>query len=325
MQRTQFRLLTAFLVGAAALVPALLHAQPAWPGKPIRLVSPAAPGQAADVIGRTVAQGLATALGQPIVVENRLGAGGMIGTDAVAKAAPDGYTLLIASSGPLVITPAVFRKVPYEPIKDFVYVASLATTPQVLLVRADSPYRTLADFINAAKARPGELAYGSTGTTSQLAMESLAMHGGIKLNHVPFKGNTEATTQLLGGTIAAVYDTVPGSLTLVRSGKLRPLGVAAPRRSPFLPNTPVLAEAGFAGAEAVGWIGIAAPAGTPAAIVDRLHAEISKVLERPEVMAQFQRLGFARAGAGRLEFESFVREEKKKWAEVARRTGVEVQ
>ena len=110
-------------------------------------------------------------------------------------------------------------------------------------------------------------------------MESLAMHGGIKLNHVPFKGNTEATTQLLGGTIAAVYDTVPGSLTLVRSGKLRPLGVAAPRRSPFLPNTPVLAEAGFAGAEAVGWIGIAAPAGTPAAIVDRLHAEISKVLE----------------------------------------------
>ncbi|KAI3600668.1 BUG/TctC family periplasmic protein [Cupriavidus necator H850] len=324
MRHTQFRLLAALLVGAA-LMPGLLHAQAAWPTKPIRLVSPAAPGQAADVMGRAVAQGLATALGQPIVVENRLGAGGMIGTDAVAKAAPDGYTLLIASSGPLVITPAVFRKVPYEPIKDFVYVTNLATTPQVLLVRADSPYKTLADFVSAAKARPGELAYGSTGTTSQLAMETLAMHGGIKLNHVPFKGNTEATTQLLGGTIAAVYDTVPGSLTLVRSGKVRPLGVAAPRRTPFLPNIPTLAEAGFAGAEAVGWIGIATPAGTPTAIVDRLHAEITKVLEKPEVMEQFKRLGFAQAGAGRLEFTSFVSDEKKKWAEVARRTGVEVQ
>jgi tripartite-type tricarboxylate transporter receptor subunit TctC len=295
----------------------------AYPTKPVKIIVAFTAGSATDILARVVAEHLTRALGQPFVVENKPGAGGSVGTAQAKDAPPDGYTLVAAGSGPFGINPAIYSKLPYDPLKDFELIGNIVLTPQALVVGAQAPYKTLRDFVAAAKAKPGEIAYASlgNGSTSHLTMEAFQSAAGIKLNHIPFKGSSDAQTQLIGGQVPVMSDTVPGVLAQVKAGKLRALGVAIPQRSPYLPDVPTIAEQGFAGFESVGWIGLAAPAKTPAPILDRLNAEIKKMLEDPAVKARFEQLAFTPVGDSRAEFTAFVRSEIAKWSKVAKDSG----
>ena len=295
----------------------------AYPQKPVKIIVAFTAGSATDILARVVAEHLAKSLGQPFVVENKPGAGGSVGTAQAKDAPPDGYTLVAAGSGPFGINPAIYSKLPYDPLKDFELIGNIVLTPQALVVGAQAPYQTLRDFVAAAKAKPGEIAYASlgNGSTSHLTMEAFQSAAGIKLNHIPFKGSSDAQTQLIGGQVPVMSDTVPGVLAQVKAGKLRALGVAIPQRSPYLPDVPTIAEQGFAGFESVGWIGLAAPAKTPAPILDRLNAEIKKMLQDPAVKARFEQLAFTPVGDSRAEFTAFVRSEIAKWSKVAKDSG----
>jgi tripartite-type tricarboxylate transporter receptor subunit TctC len=230
---------------------------------------------------------------------------------------------VMAGSGPFGINPAIYSKLPYDPLKDFEPIGNIGFTPQTLVVGAQQPYTTLKEFVAAAKAKPGEIAYGSlgVGSTSHLTMEAFASAAGIKLNHIPFKGSGEAQAQIIGGSVPAMSDTVPGVKNQVLAGKLRALGVAIPQRSPFLPDVPTVAEQGYPGFESVGWIGLAAPAKTPVAILDRLNAEIRKMLASPEVKEKLNQLAFNPIGDSRQEFAAFIRAEIAKWSKVAKESG----
>ena len=295
----------------------------AYPAKPVKIIVAFTAGSATDILARVVAEHLSKSLGQPFVVENKPGAGGSVGTAQAKDAPPDGYTLVAAGSGPFGINPAIYSKLPYDPLKDFELIGNIVLTPQALVVGAQAPYQTLRDFVAAAKAKPGEIAYASlgNGSTSHLTMEAFQSAAGIKLNHIPFKGSSDAQTQLIGGQVPVMSDTVPGVLAQVKAGKLRALGVAIPQRSPYLPDVPTIAEQGFAGFESVGWIGLAAPAKTPAPILDRLNAEIRKMLQDPAVKARFEQLAFTPVGDSRAEFTAFVRSEIAKWSKVAKDSG----
>ena len=295
----------------------------AYPSRPVKIVVGFAPGSATDTLARIVADSFSKSMGQPFVVENRPGAGGGIGAAAVKEAAPDGYTLVAAGSGPFGINPAVQKSLPYDPVRDFELIGNIVLTPQVIVVSSTTPWKTLAEFVAAAKAKPGEIPYASLGkgSTSHLAMAAFASTAGIELNHIPFKGSGDAQAALLSGQVPVMSDTIPGVLPQVKAGKLRALGVAIPRRSSFLPDVPTVAEQGFPGFESVGWIGLAAPAKTPVAIVDRLNAEIRRMLDDPAVKAQFEKLAFEPAGGTKEQFSAFVKSEVAKWSQVAKATG----
>ncbi|HUP96544.1 MAG TPA: tripartite tricarboxylate transporter substrate binding protein [Usitatibacter sp.] len=316
------RLAFAALVVALAS-PAYAQAPQSYPAKPVKIVVAFTAGSATDILARVVAEYLARTMGQPFVVENKPGAGGSVGTAQVKDAAPDGYTLVAAGSGPFGINPAIYSKLPYDPLRDFELIGNIVLTPQALVVGAQSPYRSLRELVAAAKAKPGEIAYASlgNGSTSHLTMEAFQAAAGIKLNHVPFKGSADAQTQLIGGTVPVMSDTVPGVLAQVKAGKLRALGVAIPERSPYLPDVPTVAEQGYAGFESVGWIGLAAPAKTPASILDRLNAELKKMLQDPAIKVRFEQLAFTPVGDSRAEFTEFVRSEIAKWSKVAKDSG----
>ena len=308
---------------ALALLFVSCFASAQYPGKAVKVIVPFTPGSATDILGRVVADQLTRSLGQTFVVENKPGAGGIIGTEAAKNAAPDGYTLVMAGSGPFGINPAVYAKLPYDPIRDFEPIANIALTPQTIVVGASTPYRSLKDFVAAAKARPGAIDYGSlgNGSTSHLTMEALQAAAGIKLNHIPFKGAAEAQAQIIGGNLAAMSDTIPGLLAHLKSGKLRALGVASVQRSPFAPEVPTIAEQGYAGFESVGWIGLSAPAKTPAPILERLNAEIAKMLASPEVKDRLATLAFMPVGGTREQFGAFMKAEIAKWSKLAKETG----
>ena len=295
----------------------------AWPVRTVRIVVGFAPGSATDILARVMAERFTRTLGQPFVVENKPGAGGSVGAEQVKNAAPDGYTLVAAGSGPFGINPAIYPKLPYDPLRDFELIGNIVLTPQALVVGTQTPYATLKDFVAAAKAKPGEIAYASlgSGSTSHLTMEAFLAIAGLKLNHVPFKGSSDAHTQIIGGSVPTMFDTVPGILGQVKNGKLRVLGVAIPQRSPYLPDVPTLAEQGYAGFESVGWIGLAAPAKTPGPILDRLNAEIRGMLQDPAVKARIDQLAFTPVGDSRQEFTAFVRDEIVKWSKIAKDSG----
>ena len=284
---------------------------------------PFTPGSATDILGRLTADQFAKTLGRAFVVENRAGAGGIPGTEAAKNAAPDGYTLVMCTSGPFGINPAIYSKLPYDPVRDFEPIANLGLTPQVIVVGAQQPWRTLGELIAAAKAKPGEIAYASlgVGSTSHLTMEALQSAAGIKLNHIPFKGTSDAQAQLLGGTIPAMSDTISGVLAQVKGGKLRALAVAIPQRSRHLPGVPTVAEQGFRGFESVGWIGLCAPAGTPAPILDRLESAARALLADPAVKERLDALAFEPAGQSRAAFAAFMKGEIAKWSAVAKASG----
>ena len=310
------------LAAALALACGAACAQ-SYPDRPVKVIVPFTPGSATDILGRLTSEQLAKHLGRPFVVENRPGAGGIPGTEAAKNAPPDGYTLIMCTSGPFGINPAIYSKLPYDPVRDFEPIASLGLTPQAIVVGAQQPYRTLAELVAAAKAKPGEIAYASlgVGTTSHLTMEAFQSAAGIKLNHVPFKGTSDAQAQILGGNVPMMSDTISGVLAQVKGGKLRALGVAIPQRSRHLPEVPTVAEQGFAGFESVGWIGLCAPARTPAAVLDRLDAGVRAMLADAAVKERLDALAFEPAGQTRAAFAEFMKAEIAKWTKVARAAG----
>jgi len=310
------------LTALALLASAVVFAQP-YPSGPVKVIVPFTAGSATDILARVMADQFSKSMGQPFVVENRPGAGGIVGTQQAKNAAPDGYTLIMAGSGPFGINPGVYSHLPYDPLKDFALIGNIGLTPQCIVVGASTPYKTLKDLVAAAKAKPGEITFASlgNGSTSHLTMEAFQSAAGVKMNHIPFKGSAEAQTQVIGGNVASMSDTIPGVLTQVKAGKLRALGVAIPKRSPFIPDVPTVAEQGYRGFESVGWIGLGAPAKTPGPILDKLNAEIRKMLDSPEVKQKFNDLAFVPVGDSRAQFTAFVKSEIAKWSKVAKESG----
>jgi tripartite-type tricarboxylate transporter receptor subunit TctC len=317
MRRTRAAFAALLLAGAGAA-----FAQP-YPSKPVKIIVAFTPGSATDILARVTADYFTKSMGQSFVVENRPGAGGIPGTEAAKNAPPDGYTLTMCPSGPFGINPAIYSKLPYDPIKDFEPIANIGLTPQVIVVGAQTPYKTLKDLVEDAKKHPGEIAYGSlgSGSTSHLTMEAFQRAAGIKLNHIPFKGGAEAQTQIIGGSFPTMSDTITGVSAQVKAGRLRAIGVAIPQRSPFMPDVPTIAEQGYPGFESVGWIGLAAPARTPPAILDKLNAEIRKMLQDPAVRERFAALASTPVGDSREQFAAFIKSEIAKWSRIAKESG----
>jgi len=309
----------------AALVTVAAQAQP-YPSKAIRIFVTIGPGAAADVLTRIVAEKLSPLLGQPIVVENRAGAGGNIAADAVAKAAADGYTLLMASSSTHGANASVYPKLPFDPIKDFTPIVLVASNPNVLVVPPSLGVDTLAGLIALAKARPGELTYasGGTGTSMHISGEVLGMLGGVKLQHIPFKSTPEAINAALAGQVSMTFASAPTALAQVKAGKLKALGVTSEKPLSSLPDVPPLASQGLAGFDVSAWFGLAAPAGTPPAIVHRLNADTLAVLAMPEVREKFAALGMEPLGSTPPEFGAFIRSEIRRLGEVVRASGARV-
>lgn len=296
-----------------------------WPARPIRIIVPFPPGQATDILARVMADQLTKALGQQVVAENRPGAGGSIGADVAAKAPPDGYTLLMVTISTHGIAPAIYPRLPYDVQKDFAPIANIGLTPQVLMASLKSGIGSVQDLIAKAKAG-GDFNYGSSGngSASHLAVEMLRNAAGIKLTHVPFKGNADALLALQSGDIQLMSDAIPGAVGPVRTGKVKALGIADQRRSPFLPDLPTMAEQGLQGVVAVGWIGLSAPARTPEPILDRISAEVMRILEEPAVLARLNDLAFVPAKESRQEFEAYIALENTKWSKIVRDAGVKI-
>ena len=310
-------LLSAVLAGTAA-------AQD-YPSRPIRIVVPFSPGGAVDGPTRMVAQELGKRLRQQVIVDNKPGAGATIGSGEVAKAAPDGYTLLLASQTNA-ISATLYTRLHYAPIDDFIGISLLGREPGVLVVHPSLPVRSVAELIAYAKARPGELNYASSGNGSgqHLFMAQFASMAGLKLTHVPYRGSGQATTDLLAGTVPMAMPGTAGMVAHIKAGKLRPLATSGVTRSPQLPEVPTLAESGLAGYGAYVWMGLLAPRGTPAAIIERLHRELKAVLSTPEVRSYFAEAGIEVVGSTPADMDSYFREERDRWARVVKDTGAQI-
>ena len=309
----------------AALL-ALPAAAQNYPTKPIRILIAQAPGSATDNISRVLSGKLGERLGQPFVIEARPGAGGTVGTDIAARSPADGYTLFMANNSTHGANPAVYRKLPYDAVKDFAPIILIASTPYVLTVHPSLPVKNVRELIAMAKKLPGELNYGSAGngSTHHLSGELLKTMAGIDMVHVPYKGTTPALTGLLSGEVSAMFFTVVGIQPHAKSGKARALAVTTPKRSSLMPELPTMAEAGVPGFEVTSWFGLLAPAGTPAAIVSRLNAETLKVLALPEVTGALKKLGFDVAGGTPEQFSGHIKSEVEKFTRLAKATGITV-
>jgi tripartite-type tricarboxylate transporter receptor subunit TctC len=308
------------LAGGPLALPRAAHAQD-YPVKPIRLIVPFAPGGSSDTVSRLVAQKLSAALGQQVVLENRAGAGGNIGMDAVAKAAPDGYTLLFAA-GSAAINVSLYDKMPFDPLKDLVPVSHVCNVNGILVVHPSVPARTLKEFIDLARSRPDAINYASagSGTVVHLAGEMFKSMARVNLTHVPYKGSGPALSDLLGGQVQAMFANMPGTMQHVKADKLRVLAVTGARRSPLLPDVPAVSEL-VPGYAASTWFGVFAPAGTPAAIVTRINAEIGKALTAPDLLATLRAEGAEPVGSSAEQFAQFFREEVSRWGAVVRASG----
>lgn len=303
----------ACLVLAAGVVPAAAFAQD-YPSKPIRLISNYGAGSSIDLIARLVARPLSEQLGQQVIVENKPGAGGDLGTAFVANAPKDGYTIGFAAPGPMVFNPLMRPSMPFAPT-DVKPIILLATGPNVLLVNADVPARTLPELVAYVRANPGKVNFASAGngTSGHLAGELFKYLSKTDIQHVPYKGNSEAITDVLGGRVQMLFSGVPPILGHVESGKLRAIAIADGKRAKQLPGVPTMAEAGMPGAESGAWYGILAPAGVPAPILDRLRTELARVLQRPEVRAQFDQMGIDPSGLAGADFERMIASELARW------------
>ncbi len=306
-----------------ALGAALAHGQ-TFPSKPVRLVAVFSAGGTSDLIGRLLAQHLAPALGQPVVVENRVGSNGIIGTDHVAKSAPDGYTILIAPSGHA-INNSLNPNVPYDPIRDFSFVTLIGTVPMVVTANTGFGPNSLAEVTALAKRSPGAINFGSggPGSSNQLATELFAHMVGVKMTHIPYKGDAPGIADLLGGQISFIFLNTPAALPLVKGGKAKALGITSEKRSPLLPDVPTIGET-VPGYVAGSWHGIFAPAGVPQAILTRLNAELVKVIRSPAVREKLEGWGVNVVGNAPGEFEGFVKQEITKWANVIKTANVKL-
>lgn len=298
-----------------------------YPDKPIRLVVGFPPGQATDIVARAAARKLQEALGQAVIVDNKPGAAGIIGSELVAKAAPDGYTLVVGSSGTMAINPSLYSKLPYQPLKDFEPVSLLSVVPLFLAVSPGFPAKTAAELVQMAKATPGKINYGSggSGVTSHLTMELLKNAQGIDLTHVPYKGSPAAVTDLIGGQVNAMIDTGPALLPHMRSGKLRVLAVASEKRNPAAPDVPTMAEAGLGNFVAPAWVGLAAPKGTPKEVIDILYKALqTHWRDAPDVREQLNGQGAEPAVMTPAEFRKYIQSEIEKWGLAVKLSGARV-
>jgi tripartite-type tricarboxylate transporter receptor subunit TctC len=302
-------------------------AQTSYPTKPIRIIAQFQPGTSTDILARVIAQKFTEAWGQQVVVDNRPGAGGIVGTEIGARAAPDGYTLTMGVSSAFGINPSLYSKLPYDAVRDFAPISNIALTPQTLVTSPSSAYRSVKDLVAAAKARPGAITFASlgSGSTSHLTAEMFRSAAGIRLNHIPYKGSPAAHGDVMTGQVAIMFDAIPATLPHIKSGRLRGLGIGTQTRSQLLPELPTIAEAGYPGFEAVGWIGLVAPAKTPTAILDKLNAEIVRMQKEPDVKERLNALAFTPVAGTRAEFAAFMKSEIAKWGQAVRESGAKAE
>jgi len=297
-----------------------------YPTRPIRLVVPVPPGGAADFTARLVGAKLADALGQTIVVENRGGAAGVIATELVAKATPDGYTFLLSSSTTHGISPVLYKKLPYDAMKDFTHIVLISSVPAVMAVNQSVPVNSVKEFVALAKAKPGTLLFGSSGSGGppHLMGELFKSVSGAPITHVPYKGSGPAVIDLVGGQIQVMFDGLPSLLGQIKAGKLKPLAAVSANRSAVLPDLPTMAEAGYPGVEGGLWFGISGPAGVPRSVVDRISKEVFAVVALPEVRERFAGQGVNATPLGPKEYAAFIQKEMNKWGPVVKASGATV-
>lgn len=314
-------LLTTVLL--AALPTAALAA---YPERPIRLIVAFPPGGSTDIIARLVGQKLSERLGQQVVVDNRGGAGGTIGTELAARANPDGYTLTMGTTSTHVIAPAAYPNVKYDPVRDFQPITLVASTPYLLVLHPGVPAKTLKEFIALVKSQPGKLNYASagTGSTTHIAMEMLKLAAGMDIVHVPYNGNGPAGTATMGGQVQALFGSMPAVLPHAKAGRLHPIAVGSAKRSPALPEVPTVAENGFPGFEVSLWLGFFAPKGTPAPVVNRLYDELVKIARSPEMKEQFERNGADPLTTTQAELSKLMKEELAKYTKVIKAANIQL-
>ncbi len=318
------RLLPLAVLGTALVPwPAPAQTSDAWPSRPLRFILPFPPGGGTDILGRLIAERMTASLGQPVVTENRGGAGGNVGAEAAARSAPDGYTIVLVAPS-LAISTSLYSKLSYDPVKDFAPISLVATVPNVMVTHPSVPAGTLAEFIRLAKTKPGEMNFGSggSGTSNHLAGELFNIVAGVKLVHVPYKGVNLAMNDVLSGQIHLVVIGVPAAAPHIKAGKLRALALVAPQRAAALPEVPTVAEAGLPNFEVTTWYGILAPAGTPRTIVTRLNAELVKTMHAPDLKERLAAMATDPATSTPEEFADYIKREIAKWGEVVRQAGL---
>ncbi len=295
-----------------------------YPNRPIRLIAPFVPGGPTDIVARVVAQKLSDNLKQTVVVDNRGGAGGSVGMQLAASAAPDGYTFVLGSSGNLAVNPALEPNLPYHPIRDFQPITQTTSGPQIVVIPVSLPVKNIQDFIALAKAKPGQLNYasGGTGTTTHLGVELFKLSAGVNIVHVPYKGTGQALTDVMTGQVQMMMSSALPALPHVKSGKLRGLAVTSAKRAAAYPELPTLAESGLPGFETTSWHGMLLPARTPKAISERAHAELVKALTAPDVKERFAAVGMDTVASTPAEFTAYITSESRKWEKVIRTIGI---
>jgi tripartite-type tricarboxylate transporter receptor subunit TctC len=316
MKKLLIALLMALACGASA-------AAETWPAKPLRIIVPFPAGSSPDLVARMLADGLAQALGQPVIVENKPGAGGNLGTGLVAKAEPDGYTLCLSIPGPLAVNTVLYRKMEYDPFKELAPITLVAMSPNVLVVDPKLGVNTVREFIDYVKARPGKLNYGSigNGSASHLTMELLKMRSGMDIVHVPYPGSPQVNTAIVSGQVQAGFVVPATAMGLAQAGRLKVLAVTSSVRSTVLPDLPTVAEAGFPGFESSAWLGMVAPAKTPQPIIDRLSRELVTIIRSEDVRAKMHRIYFQPIGTAPEGLSNQMRAERDRWAKVIKQSG----
>jgi len=313
-------------VGVSLAMFSSLAAAQAWPNKPIRYIVPFAPGGTTDILARTISEKLSVALGQPVIVENKPGAGGGVGAAEVAKAPPDGYTIMGGTISTHAINASLYSSLPYDPVKDFVAITLIARVPNMLVINNDIPAKNVAELIALMKANPGKWNFASSGngTSQHLSGELFKGMANVQMQHIPYKGSPPALTDVMGGQVSMTFDNITTAWPLAKAGKLRALAVTTAKRSPIAPDVPTLAESALPGYEVGSWQGVFAPAGTPPEVVKRLNTEIVKIINTPDVQKKLLDLGAEPVGNWSEEFTAFVKTEVVKWGDVVKKSGAKV-
>ena len=314
-----------FLLGLAGLAQSAMAQS--YPAKPVRMVIAFPPGGSTDIVGRIVSQKLSERLGQQVVVENRGGAGGSIGTEAVARAAPDGHTLTLATTSTHVVAPAAYEKLNYDPVKDFTAISLVAVTPYLLVVHPSLEVRTLKEFVTYVKARPGKFNYASagSGSTTQIAMEMLKSEAGLFVVHIPYNGNGPAGAAVVAGQVEILFGSLPAVLPLAKGGRVRALAVGTPKRSPALPEVPTVAESGFPGFDASLWLAVMGPAGMPAPVSERLLKEVHTIIGNKDNAAQLDKAGAEAITSTPQELMAMIADGVKKYTKVIKEAGIKAE